>query len=192
MNPSGANIAVNAALDNNVTLDGGAWGACGIIMDGPSYTSESDTTAKIQPVSTSTSSRYFELEGTGDAGVGTDDKKIYIYFRNRIYYGFSTESEFDDSDDVTTMGSGTIVKNTITNTKNYTSVQFDCTSSHYVWICYPTRLGTSAIGQVGFTEGGFEAPDTVSVETDNGYEEDYYCYRSSNPFNQTMNFWIED
>tara|TARA_Y100001938_G_C8028740_1_gene399443 strand:+ start:496 stop:981 length:486 start_codon:yes stop_codon:yes gene_type:complete len=161
-------------------------------MDSPGYTSESDSTALIKPHTTSTATRYFQLNGTGNAGNGTDTKKFYVYFRNRIFYGFTTDSEFDNSNEVKTMSGGTVVKNNITNTKNYTSVTFNCTSNHYVWICYPKRLGTSQIGQVGFTVGGFESPDTVSVTTDNGYTEDYYCYRSSNSFNNTMQFWITD
>ena len=88
----------------------------------------------FKPVKVSSYDEFVQIFGDAQAGNGngTDDAKIYVYFQNRLYYGFTTESEFDVSNDVTTMAGGTIVRNTITNTKNYSSLTFNCTSSHYV------------------------------------------------------------
>ena len=134
INPDYAGIIANSTLSSSSEYAGSAFptGACGMPMKGPEFIAEDDTTAVIKPNIANTSTRYFALQGIGNSGNGSDDKKLYVYFRNRLFYGFTTESEFDVSADVTGMGSGTIVKNTITDTKNYSSVSFACTSSHYV------------------------------------------------------------
>lgn len=110
--------------------------------------------------------------------VATDDrnaestKTTSITFCNGIYYGVGTIKSNFDSAFVTGL-----------NKRLQTSKAYDFTvnpSAQYIYYAVPKRLGTVSF-KVGGFEGGFEAPEIVSVTNSSSYTEDYYVYRSTNP-----------
>lgn len=98
-------------------------------------------------------------------------KSISITFCNGIYYGVGlTEGGFDSAF-VTGL-----------TKRLQTSKAYDFTvnpTAQYIYYAVPTRLGTVSF-KVGGFEGGFEAPETVSVTNSSNYTENYYVYRSTN------------
>lgn len=99
------------------------------------------------------------------------EKTVSITFCNNIYYGVgSTEGGFDSAF-VTGLSK-----------KLQTAKAYDFTvnpTAQYIYYAVPTRLGTVSF-KVGGFEGGFEAPETVSVTNGSNYTENYYVYRSTN------------
>jgi hypothetical protein len=90
-----------------------------------------------------------------------------------IYYGVSTKDDTYLESDVEGLAT-----NVVSNTKGRTIV-VTATGTNHIIYALPTRLGTVTFVVGGF-EGGFEAPETVSVTNVNGFTEDYYVYRSTN------------
>lgn len=90
-----------------------------------------------------------------------------------IYWGQSTKTSGYDETDVEGLGT-----NVVSNTKGRTFTE-NVADNYYIIYALPTRLGTVVFWSGGF-EGGFQAPETVSVTNVNGYAEDYYVYRSTN------------
>lgn len=106
-----------------------------------------------------------------DTRNATAEKTVSITFCNNIYYGVgSVENGFDNAF-VTGL-----------TKRLQTAKAYDFTvnpSAQYIYYAVPTRLGAVTF-KVGGFEGGFEAPETVSVTNGSGYTENYYVYRSTN------------
>lgn len=101
----------------------------------------------------------------------TATKSLSITFCNGIYYGVGSTASGFDSAFVTGL-----------TKRLQTSKAYDFTvnpTAQYIYYAVPTRLGTVSF-KVGGFEGGFEAPETVSVTNSSGYTENYYVYRSTN------------
>ena len=114
--------------------------------------------------------RVFTLNATD--GTDSDTKSVTVAFYNKRFWGVSTKAESFTEADVEGL------TNEISNSKGRT---FSVTpgADQYIVYAYPKRLGT-VVFTVGGFEGGFEAPETVSVTNSAGYTEDYYVYRSTN------------
>ena len=98
-----------------------------------------------------------------------------ISFRNRLYYGFATDPR--------TTG-GTITGDFIRTLQNgfasgrNTNFDITCASGTYIWYAYPKRYGEANFsmapkGSTMYFNGGFEAPETVSVTNNSGFTEEY-------------------
>lgn len=90
-----------------------------------------------------------------------------------IYYGLSTKTGTFLEADVEGLATSVI-----SNTKGRT-ISVTAGANDYIVYALPVRLGT-VVFTVGGFEGGFEAPETVSITNVNGYTENYYVYRSAN------------
>lgn len=114
--------------------------------------------------------KTWTLSATDDRNA-TATKTTSITFCNGIYYGVGTVINNFTSAFVTGLSK-----------KLQTSKAYDFTvnpTAQYIYYAVPKRLGT-VIFKVGGFQGGFEAPETVSVTNSSGYTEDYYVYRSTN------------
>jgi hypothetical protein len=99
------------------------------------------------------------------------EKTTSITFCNGVYYGVGVKDTGFDSDFV----------NGLTK-KLQTGKAYDFTvtpSEQYIYYAVPKSRGEVIFKVSGF-EGGFEAPETVSVTNSSNYTEDYYVYRSTN------------
>ena len=115
--------------------------------------------------------RVFTLNATD--GTDSDSKSVTFAFYNKRFWGVSTKAGSFIESDVEVLASSEI-----SNSKGKT---FSVTpgTDLYIVYAYPKRLGT-VVFVVGGFEGGFEAPETVSVTNSAGFTEDYYVYRSTN------------
>lgn len=141
-----------------LTLDGAALDA-------------STTSKKITGLSlTWDNNKTWKLVAT-DAREASAEKTTSITFCNNIYYGVGTTEGGFTSDFVTGLSK-----------RLQSAKAYDFTvnpSDQYIYYAVPTRLGTVTF-KVGGFEGGFEAPETVSVTNGSNYTENYYVYRSTN------------
>lgn len=108
--------------------------------------------------------------------VATDEKKsvektVSITFCTGVYYGVGTQEHGFDG----TVINGLTKKLQTTKSCNFTVNPME----QYIYYVVPVRLGTVSF-KVGGFEGGFAAPETVSITNDYGYTEDCYVYRSTN------------
>lgn len=143
---------------STLTLDGAALDAntTSKVLSGLSITWDNNKTWKLDVV---------------DERGKTATKSTSVTFCNGIYYGIgSTESGFNSAF-VTGL-----------TKRLQTAKAYDFTvnpTAQYIYYAVPTRLGTVSF-KVGGFEGGFEAPETVSVTNSSDYTENYYVYRSTN------------
>lgn len=91
-----------------------------------------------------------------------------------LYYGKTTTTSGFSEADVEGLANSEVTND---NTQVWDSVTTG--ASEYMLFAFPKRLGTVTFWVGGF-EGGFGAPETVSVTNVNGYTEDYYVWRSEN------------
>ena len=114
--------------------------------------------------------KTWKLDVTDDREA-TATKSVSITFCNNIYYGVGSVTNGFDNTFVTGLAK-----------RLQTAKAYDFTvnpSAQYIYYAVPTRLGAVTF-KVGGFEGGFEAPETVSVTNSSGYTENYYVYRSTN------------
>lgn len=114
--------------------------------------------------------KTWTLEATDDREA-TDTKTTAITFCNNIYYGVGIVESGFNSAFVTGLSK-----------KLQTAKAYDFTASptnQYIYYAVPERLGAVTF-KVGGFEGGFEAPEIVSVTNSSNYAENYYVYRSTN------------
>lgn len=91
-----------------------------------------------------------------------------------LYYGKTTETSGFSEADIEGLANSEVTND---NTQIWDSITTG--SGEYMLFAFPKRLGLVSFWIGGF-EGGFEAPETVSVTNANGYTEDYYAWRSTN------------
>lgn len=92
---------------------------------------------------------------------------------NYLYYGVTTKTSTYLESDVEGLANSSITND---NTQVWSSVTAG--AGEYLLFAFPTRLGTVTFWVGGF-EGGFEAPETVTVTNAAGFQEDYYVWRST-------------
>jgi len=122
---------------------------------------------------TTSFSAGFTFVLTINDGTSSDTANLAINFFNGVYYGTATIPGAVNSAFVTALAT----KN-LSDTKNR-SISLNASSGNYYWYAYPTRFGTASFTVGGFA-GGFEDAVTVSVTNAEGYNENYYVYRSTN------------
>lgn len=93
---------------------------------------------------------------------------------NPLYYGKTTDTSGYNEADIEGLATSEITND---NTQTWDAVTTG--AGEYMLFAFPKRLGTVTFWVGGF-EGGFEAPETVSVTNANGWTEDYYVWRSTN------------
>ena len=132
------------------------------------------------PTSLGTSSSYgarqtFSLSDFSDGTTTESDSfSKYIEFSNQVHYGKTSTASSYDSADIDGLATSEITND---NTQTWNSVTAG--SGEYLLFAMPTRLGVPTFW-VGGIEGGFESPETVSnYENDNGFQENYYVWRST-------------
>ena len=98
---------------------------------------------------------------------------INIVYYNRIYWGASSSTTYNNSFLLNELSNSTISDN-INRT-----IQVNATSNQYIYYVIPSRLGTP-IFKVGGFEGGFSKVSTISFTNIYNFTENYDIYRSDN------------
>ncbi len=118
-----------------------------------------------------TGTRVFTL--TAQKGAVTDTEVITHTFYNRRFWGVSTVASGFTEANVEALA-GTELSNAVSKTFSVTPG-----ATEYIVYAYPARLGTATFTVGGF-EGGFSAPETVSITNGFGFTENFYVYKSVN------------
>lgn len=113
----------------------------------------------------------FQLNATDGEDADTATQSVAFY--NRRFWGVSSVASSYSEANIEGLAN-----NELSNSKAKTFTVAPG-AGEYIIFAYPKRLGTVTFTVGGF-EGGFEAPETVSVENASGYTEDYFVYRSTN------------
>jgi len=92
-----------------------------------------------------------------------------------LYYGVTVKTDTFTEADIEGLANSEVTND---NTQEWDAVTTG--AGEYMLFAFPKRLGLVAFWVGGF-EGGFQNPETVSVTNANGYTEDYYAWRSTNP-----------
>ena len=98
---------------------------------------------------------------------------INIVYSNKIYWGASSSTTYNNSFLLNELSNSTISDN-IKRT-----IQVNATSNQYIYYVIPSRLGTP-IFKVGGFEGGFSKVSTISFTNIYNFTENYDIYRSDN------------
>ena len=98
---------------------------------------------------------------------------INIVYCNKIYWGASSSTTYNNSFLLNELSNSTISDN-INRT-----IQVNATSNQYIYYVIPSRLGTP-IFKVGGFEGGFSKVSTISFTNIYNFTENYDIYRSDN------------
>lgn len=98
---------------------------------------------------------------------------INIVYYNRIYWGASSSTTYNNNFLLNELSNSTISDN-INRT-----IQVNATSNQYIYYVIPSRLGTP-IFKVGGFEGGFSKVSTISFTNIYNFTENYDIYRSDN------------
>lgn len=110
---------------------------------------------------------------TTDETAATVQATENVKFYNGVYYGDADIPGAIDSNFI-----NSLTKNLqLTRARTWTT---NSTGTQYAWYAHRKDLGLATFSVGGFP-GGFEAPVTVSFTNGNGFTEDYYVYRSTNP-----------
>lgn len=116
-------------------------------------------------------SASFTLNASAGAENASSSRSIAFY--NNIFWGVSSKASSFLESDVEGLASYSV-----SNSKGR-SITVAPGVGEYIIYAFPVRLGTVVFWVGGF-EGGFQAPETVSLTNSAGYTEDYYVYRSTN------------
>ena len=110
---------------------------------------------------------------TANDGATQDTTSLTFYFKNRVFYGGSSNSSLTSSQIIA-------LDNSPFTGSDFTlgSTSVSTTGTQYVYYCYPSRLS----GTPSFVVNGFNTPFTqltdVSVTNSSGYAESYEVYQS--------------
>jgi hypothetical protein len=160
------------------------------LEDGQDYETDGNVDFLFNSIACAMEMLTSALSITNSAGY-TENYKVYAAYQanlgnytlscstsmaaiNRLYYGKTTDTSGYDEADIEGLATSEI-------TNDVTQVWDSVTTGvgEYMLFAFPKRLGIPTFWVGGF-EGGFEAPETVSVTNANGWTEDYYVWRSSN------------
>lgn len=114
---------------------------------------------------------------TANDGSTSDTASLTYYFKNRVFYGASSNSSLTSAQIIA-------LANSPFTGSDYTlsSTSISTTGTQYVYYCYPSRFS----GTPAFWLGGFETTFTeltdVSVTNSSGYTETYKVYQSPNQY----------
>jgi len=164
-------VSFSATYNNGPATSGyvtqGAWAS--LILAGAGFEGPTVSTESVDYPSVG-SSRTFTLHAT-DGETSPTNNNTYVFYNYR-YWGVDSNTSLNEAQ-IEALAGSELSNN---NNKTFTVT---AAAGEYLYYCYPTRLGTSSFTVGGF-EGGFEAPDTVSVTNSKSFTEDYYVYRSTN------------
>ena len=119
------------------------------------------------------------VKATGEKETDVDTAKASGFnFRTRVYYGAAAAPATINSDFVKTLTASGLVSSKVK------SIEVNG-GGKYIWYCLPKSMGTCSFMSNNFPFD-MQAPQTVSVTNDLGYNEDYYVYRSTNQIDVTM------
>ena len=145
----------------------------------PAWTADLDLTTPFASVVNTEAVDYPAAPGSitwelhAEKGAESSNTTHVVAFYNYVYYGVTTKEDTFLEADVEGLADSVI-----SNTKGRTVV-IAPGATEYILYALPVRLGT-VVFTVGGFEGGFQAPETVSVTNSAGFTEDYYVYRSTN------------
>ncbi len=169
---SAGSLSFSATYNNGPATDGyvSHTGWTNLTLTGAGFNGPTVSTQDVNYPASPGGTQAFTLHATD----GTDNptSTITFSFVNLRFWGITTVTGTFVEADIEGLAS-----NELSNSKGKT---FTVTagSGDYIAYSYPKRLGT-VVFTVGGFEGGFEAPQTVSVTNTGGYVEDYYIYRST-------------
>jgi len=143
----------------------------GLTLNGTAVEPATSTSKALSGLSLTTNTD-FTLIAT-DAREHTSTKVAKLYFYNQCYYGVAAIPSSVNSEFIAGLASKILTGTKVRN------ITLNAGSGQYIWYAVPKRLGTCNFNVGGF-DGGFQAPQTVSVTNESGYTEDYYVYRSTN------------
>ena len=141
-------------------------------LDGVNIDDFSDTGIITLTGNSYSSNKTWVLSVTDDKGK-TATKNATLQFLNRIYYGVAEIPSTIDNNFLFGL------TNMLSNTKAR-KITVNPSSGYYIWYACPSRLGSCNF-KVGGFDGGFELYSTFSHTNSNGYQENYYIYKSDNP-----------
>lgn len=189
-----ASFSTNIGSTINLIGSSGVWSAIGAISFSASY---SNGPATGGYVTSSTGWTNLNMGGVGFVGPTTNTEAVNYpavdgniqftlnatdgedpttstltyYFFNEVYWGTSVKDSGYIASDVTGLAGSQL------NNTQVMSFSVNATAGQYIVYSYPSRMGVSYQWVNGF-QGGFNAPETVSITNINGYTEDYYVYSS--------------
>lgn len=138
-----------------------------------------DETLTSETVTGISSTSSYKVIGTRkDGKKETKDATAYVYFYNKYYFGYAADTGTIDSAFIKKLKA----KTGWASSKPKFTENASCATGNYIWLAYPSSLGTSSFKMNGFN-GGFKlmtinGKTTVPFTNDSGYTEDYYVYRS--------------
>lgn len=118
------------------------------------------------------STTTWTLTATDERGAKST-KSTALNFYNGVYYGVSEAPTAYSSEFI--LG----LTKTLRSNK-LPSIKVNAGEGEYVYYCLPTRYGKCTF-TVGVLTGGFEEPVSIYFTNSEGYEEEYYIYRSNYP-----------
>lgn len=114
----------------------------------------------------------YSFKITATDGKETTSKTITLIHYNKVYWGTSSSTAFNNTF-IATLKNSTL-SNNIKRIINVTA-----TSNEYIYYAFPTRLGTPVF-KVGGFEGGFNKVSTIYFTNSYNYVEKYDIYKSTN------------
>ena len=145
------------------------WG--NLNMTGAGYVGPTNSTEAVDYPASAGGNKAFTLNATDGETPDTDVERVYFY--NKRFWGTTTKADTYTEADIEGLAN-----NELSNSRSKTFT-VTAAATYYILYSYPSRLGAATFYVGGF-EGGFEAPETVSVTNSAGFAENYYAYRSTN------------
>jgi hypothetical protein len=157
----------------SLTFDGASIGA----------TEKSKTLTGLSITKDSTK-KSWTLVAADDRGE-TSTKTAGISFLNGVYYGVMTEpSDYTNAETLSKFildaYTATKFKRSLTSSR-VTPISVTAGKNEYIYYCLPSRIG-KCVFEVRGNPGGFRLVSTFLFKNKSGYSEEYYLYRSNNPY----------
>lgn len=170
---SAGSFSFSASYNNGPATDGyvSMTGWSNLTLTGAGFVGPTATAQDVAYPGSVGGTRVFTLHATD--GTTSPTSNSTFTFVNRRYWGVSSKTSSYTEADVEGLANYDL--------SNSTSRTFTVTAGpgEYIIFASRTALGTRTFTVGGF-EGGFNAPETVSITNASGYTENYYVYRSVN------------
>ena len=150
----------STVTEQTLTIGGQAISGLSLSSRSYSYTNQ---------ISSNTS---FVLTGKDEKN-STATRTINITYCNRIYWGVSSSTTYNNSFFINEL------TNSILSDNKNRRITVNAGTGQYIYYAIPSRLGTCTF-KVGGFEGGFSNVATFSLRNTYGFTEDYAIYRSDN------------
>jgi len=110
---------------------------------------------------------------TANDGTTQDTSSATFYFKNRVFYGGSSNSSLTSGQIIGLANSPFTGSNL-----SLSSTSLSTSGTQYVYYCYPSRLSGTPSFKVNGFDTGFTQLSDVSVTNSSGYVESYEVYQS--------------